>query len=293
MDAAAFHAQRRFAETSSGRIAYITHGNGPPALLLHGVPLNGFHWRHVIERVGDLRSCIAPDLLGLGYTVPAEGQEISFTAQARMVGELLDSLGLDQVDLVGNDSGGAIAQIFAATHPERVLTLTLTNCDVHDHWPPAALARTLEAARAGVLADGFRRQLEQPSSARSPNRLGAGYADPFAPTDEAVRVYLEPLLSSHDRIRQLNEYFLNFDNAQTVAIEEQLRSLTVPTLIVWALDDVFFDIASARWLRDTIPGVVGLVEVPEAKLFFPEDRPDALVRSLRELWAGTAAAIPS
>lgn len=290
MDAATFHAQRRFVETPSGRIAYIDQGDGPPAVFLHGVPLNGFHWRHVIERVRDLRRCIALDLLGLGYTEIGDGQDVSFSAQARMVGEFLDALGLDQVDIVGNDSGGAIAQIFAATHPERVRSLTLTNCDVHDHWPPTALAPTLEAARAGRLTDGFRRQLEQPESARSRNRLGAGYADPAAPTDEAVRVYLEPLLLSEARAAHLNQYFLAFDNAQTVAVEERLRRLTVPTLIVWALDDIFFDVASARWLLETIPGVVKLVEVPEARLFFPEDRPEALVGPLRELWTGAAIA---
>ena len=48
MDAAAFHSQRRYANTDSGRIAYIEQGNGPVALFIHGVPLNGFHWRHVI-----------------------------------------------------------------------------------------------------------------------------------------------------------------------------------------------------------------------------------------------------
>ena len=288
MDAAAFHARRRFAQTPSGRIAHIAQGDGPPAVLVHGVPLNGFHWRKVIDGVGDLRRCIAPDLLGLGYTEIAAGQEISFTAQARMLGQLLDALGLDRVDVVGNDSGGAIAQIFAATHPERVATLTLTNCDVHDHWPPAAIAPTIEAARKGTLAAGFGRQLERVDLARSSRGLGVGFADPSLLTEEAVRVYLEPVLSSGERVRQLNEYFLNFDNSQTVAVEDGLRNLDVPTLIVWALDDVFFDIASARWLAATIPGVVDPVEVPGAKLFFPEDRPEALVEPLRELWRARA-----
>jgi pimeloyl-ACP methyl ester carboxylesterase len=284
MDATAFHQQRRYADTASGRIAYVERGNGPPALFLHGVPLNGFHWRHVVDQLADLRSCVALDLLGLGYTEVGPEQDLSFAAQAEMVVELLDALAIDQVDLVGNDSGGAIAQILAARHPERVRTLTLTNCDVHDLWPPKAVLPTLELARAGLLAGRFRRMIEQPERARDPRGLGGCYADPAALTDEAIRVYLEPLVSSEERAATMHRYWTSFDIQQTVAVEPLLRRLTVPTQIVWATDDIFFDIALAHWLRDTIPGVVRLIEVPGAKLFFPEDRPEALVGPLRELW---------
>ncbi|MGH2586503.1 MAG: alpha/beta fold hydrolase [Dehalococcoidia bacterium] len=289
MDAATFHQQRRYAATPAGRIAYVERGSGPPALFLHGVPLNGFHWRHVMDQLADLRRCIALDLLGLGYTEISPAQDVSFAAQAQMTVEFLDALGIDQVDLVGNDSGGAIAQIVAARHPERVRTLTLTNCDVHDHWPPAAVLPTLESARAGLLAGRFRTVLEQPEKARDPRGLGACYADPSALTDEAIRVYLEPLVSSQERAATMHRYWTSFDVQQTVAVEPLLRRLTVPTQIVWATEDIFFDIESARWLRDTIPGVVRLIEVSDAKLFFPEDQPEALVAPLRELWTGAYA----
>src|SRR5262245_37749979 len=132
LDIATFHAQRRFADVRSGRIAYVEQGHGPAALFVHGVPLNGYHWRHVIDRIADRRRCIAVDLMGLGYSEIAPSQDVSFTAQARMLGEVMDALGLDTVDLIGNDSGGAIAQIFAAQHADRLRSLVLTNCDVHD-----------------------------------------------------------------------------------------------------------------------------------------------------------------
>ncbi|HXL45564.1 MAG TPA: alpha/beta fold hydrolase [Candidatus Binatia bacterium] len=156
MDAETFHARRRFAETPSGRIAYVEQGRGPAAVFLHGVPLNGFHWRHVIDAVGDLRRCIALDLMGLGYTEIRPDQDVSFTAQARMLAELCDALDLGPIDLVGNDSGGGIAQLFAAGHPERLRTLTLTNCDTHDNWPPEAVKPIIEAARSGALTEAAR-----------------------------------------------------------------------------------------------------------------------------------------
>ena len=83
MDIASFHAGRRFADVKSGRIAYVEQGEGPAALFIHGVPLNGYHWRHVIDRARSRRRCIAIDLMGLGYTEIAPAQDVSFTAQAR------------------------------------------------------------------------------------------------------------------------------------------------------------------------------------------------------------------
>ena len=292
MDAATFHQQRRYATTASGRVAYVEQGSGPQALFVHGVPLNGFHWRHVLDQVADLRHCVALDLLGLGYTEIDSEQDVSFSAQAEMIVQFLDALGIDQVDLVGNDSGGAIAQIVAARFPHRIRTLTLTNCDVHDLWPPQAVLHTLALARAGRLAGRFRQMLEHPGRARDPRGLGAGYADPSALTDEAIRVYLEPLVSSAERAANMHRYWIASDPQQTVAVEPLLRRLAVPTQIVWAMDDIFFAIDLAHWLRDTIPGVVRLIEAPKAKLFFPEDRPEALAGPLRELWTGAYVTSP-
>jgi pimeloyl-ACP methyl ester carboxylesterase len=153
MDIADFHASRRFADVKSGRIAYFERGQGPVALFIHGVPLNGYHWRHVIDRVRHRRRCIAIDLMGLGYTEIAPSRDVSFTAQAHMIAEVLDSLGIEKIDLVANDSGGAIAQIFAAHYPNRLTSLVLTNCDVHDGWPPPQVLPIMEHSRRGAGAD--------------------------------------------------------------------------------------------------------------------------------------------
>jgi pimeloyl-ACP methyl ester carboxylesterase len=290
MDIATFHASRRFADVNSGRIAYFEQGRGPVALFIHGVPLNGYHWRHVVDRVQHRRRCIAIDLMGLGYSEIGPSQDVSFTAQARMIAEVLDALGIEQVDLVGNDSGGAIAQIFAAHHPRRLTSLVLTNCDVHDGWPPPQVLPIMEHARNGTLAPIFRPTLERPDLARERYESGKSaplfrsYADPSVLTDEVIRLYLEPLLSSQQRIEAFQRYWLGFDNTQTTAIHAALKTLDVPTLIVWGLKDIFFDVKWAYWLKDTIPGAKRVVEVEDARLFFPEDRPDALAAPMLEFW---------
>ena len=68
MEVQGFHDRRRFADLPQGRIAYVERGEGPVALFVHGVPLNGFHWRHVMAGIADRRHCIALDLMGLGYS---------------------------------------------------------------------------------------------------------------------------------------------------------------------------------------------------------------------------------
>jgi pimeloyl-ACP methyl ester carboxylesterase len=290
MDIATFSRGRHFAEVGSGHIAYFEIGQGPVALFVHGVPLNGYHWRHVIDKLRHRRRCIAIDLMGLGYTQIAPAQDVSFTAQARMIAEVMGALSIQSIDLIGNDSGGAIAQIFAATWPDRLNSLVLTNCDVHDGWPPSQVLPIMEQARNGTLAAIFRPLIEEPDLARARYFRGGSvplfrsYADPGILTDEVIRLYLEPLLSSQQRIEAFQRYWLAFDNVQTVAIEPALRRLNLPTLIVWGLADIFFDKKWAYWLKETIPSAERVVEVPGGRLFFPEDRPDALTGPMIAFW---------
>ena len=290
MDIARFHAERRFADVKFGRIAYFKQGQGPVALFVHGVPLNGYHWRHVIDGVQHRRRCIAIDLMGLGYSEIGASQEVSFTAQAHMIAEVLDALGIEKVDLVGNDSGGAIAQIFAANFPDRLTSLVLTNCDVHDGWPPAKALPIIERSRSGTLAALFQPMVDRPDLVRERYARGESvplfrsYANPSVLTDEMIRLYLEPLLSSQQRIAAFQRYWLAFDNAQTVAIHAALKSLEVPTLIVWGVKDIFFDKKWAYWLKDTIPGAKRVIEVPDGRLFFPEDHPRSLIGPMLQFW---------
>jgi len=290
MDIATFHASRRSLDVISGRIAFFERGEGPVALFIHGVPLNGYHWRAVIQRVQHRRRCIAIDLMGLGYTEIGPSQDVSFTAQAHMIAEVLNALNIQNVDLVGNDSGGAIAQIFAAHHPERLRSLVLTNCDVHDGWPPPQVLPIMEHARKGTLAAIFQPVLDRPDLARDRYARGESvplfrsYTDPSVLTDDVIRHYLQPLLSSRTRLEEFQRYWLGFNNAHTVAIHSALKRLQVPTLIVWGLKDIFFDKKWAYWLKDTIPGAKRVVEVADGRLFFPEDRPEDLTGPMLQFW---------
>jgi len=276
---------QHFAETASGKIAYVEQGSGPAALFLHGVLLNGHLWRHQLAGLSDLRRCIALDLLAHGATEIAPTQAVSSTANADMVAQFLDGLRLDQVDLVGNDSGGGIALIFAARHPDRVRTLTLTDCDAHDNWPPEAFKGFLAMAASGGLPGALETMLGNKPFFRSADALGPAYEQPDKVSDQTIETYLRPHVASPQRTRDLERFLAAFDSAQTVAIEKELRTLQAPTLIVWGDDDVYFDVKWARWLEKTIPGTKRRVELKGGRIFFPEERAAELNKEIRAHWS--------
>jgi pimeloyl-ACP methyl ester carboxylesterase len=274
---------RQSVQTASGRVSYVDKGVGPVALFVHGVLLNGHLWRHQLAGLSDIRRTIAVDLLAHGDTEIAPDQDVSVTANAKMLKEFLDALKIDQVDLVGNDSGGGIAQIFAALHPERVRSLTLTDCDAHDNWPPEAFKPFLAMAAGGGLRGTLDALLADKSIYRSPGALGPAYEHPEKLSDEDIETYLRPLVRTEQRTRDLQRFLAAFDNQHTVAIEGKLKTLKAPTLIVWGTDDVFFDVKWSRWLADTIPGA-RRVEFKGARLFFPEERWADFNKELRAHW---------
>lgn len=259
-------------ETPSGRIGYAETGSGPVALFVHGVLLNKHVWRHQIAALSDIRRCIAVDLLAHGDTEIAPGQDVSVTANANMLREVLDALEIDQVDLIGNDSGGGIVQIFAALNPSRVRSLTLTNCDTHDNWPPEAFMPFVKMVAAGGLTDTLNAMLEDKSIYRSPGGLGPGYERPETASDQDIEAYLRPHVRNEQRTHDLERFVRAFDHKHTLAIESRLREVRAPALIVWGTDDVFFPVKWAYWLAKTLPGAKPVVELEGARIFFPEER---------------------
>ena len=283
-----YHGSRKFVETSFGRIAYIERGKGPAALFLHGFPLNSFQWRGVIPLLAAHRRCVAPDYLSMGFTEMKAGQSVAVGAQADMIAAFLDKLSISSVDLVANDSGGAIAQLFMTRHPKRVRTALLTNCDTEPDSPPPAVQPVIALAKQGEFADKFLAPwLADKDLARSATGLGGlCYADPAHPTDEAIDYYLGPLLSSAARKRQTNAYAVALEPNPLAGIEPALKTCKIPARIVWGAADTIFSQASPSYLDRTLGNSRGVRKVEGAKLFFPEEMPDLIAEEARKLWGG-------
>jgi haloalkane dehalogenase len=203
-----------------------------------------------------------------------------------MLVALLDALGVSDADVIANDSGGAVAQLLLAHHPRRVRTLLLTNCDTEIESPPAALRPVIELSKQGRFADEWLAPwLADPALARSPQGIGGMcYTNPAHPSDAALRSYFTPLLSSAERKRRLHEYAIALERNALAGIGAALATSPVPVRVVWGIDDTIFSAAGADHLAHAFGNSRGLRRLENARLFWPEERPDVIVAQARILW---------
>jgi pimeloyl-ACP methyl ester carboxylesterase len=281
---------RRTIRLDRDEVAYVDHGDAgaPAALFVHGVLVNADLWRNVIWDVADARRCIAPDLPAHGATpAPAADTDgapadLSLNGLAALIDELCERLGLDQVDLVANDTGGAVAQVFAARFPHRIRTLTLTNCDVHDNFPPEAFRPFVALAESGDLGPMVAAMAGDLTVARSEVGFAQGYAHPDKLSDELITSYLGPFVA--DQGKGLERFLTSSSAAELMAVAPRLAELDAPAQVAWGMADLFFEPSWAERLREMIPGVERVTLVPDAMLFWPDERAADLVPLLRDFW---------
>jgi len=287
MDAAWYQKNRRYAALPMCKVAYVEHGRGPAALFLHGLTLNGYQWRGALEHLGDHRRCIAPDFMSMGFTETLEQQNITPDTQAAMLAALLDDLHIKKVDLVANDSGGMVAQVFVAQYSERVRSLLLTNCDVDENNPPKNFVPAVELAKKGLFAENFLLpQLKDKQLARTgKGMIGSVYTYPERLTDETIEIYFGQVCQSKLRMSQMDQYTVSLGANELVDLREKLRAWKGPARMVWALKDEFFPVQWADWLDKNLTNSKGVRRLEEAKLFFPEEMPDVIAEEAVSLWA--------
>jgi len=278
-----FEGRRGQVATPPADISYVDAGAGPTAVFVHGVGTNALLWRNVIEQVGDARRGVALDLPLHGESPARPDQDFTLGGLADVVEEFCAALDLTDIDLVAHDTGGAIAQIFAARHPERLHSFVLTNCDAHDNIPPDAFKPTVELAKQGALAATAPALLADLSAAREVV-FAMGYEDPEHLSLDTVRSFIEPVAGTDEKAKQFEKMLSLLEPTDLLAAEPALAKLDIPTLIVWATADEFFDVKWAYFLRDLIPGATDVIEIPGAKLFFPDERGAELAGHLLRLW---------
>jgi pimeloyl-ACP methyl ester carboxylesterase len=272
-------------QTRSGPASYVdTGGPGRPVLFVHGVGTSSYLWRNVIGQLDGERRCVAFDLPLHGYTPAAADQDFTLPGLARFIQDCCDALELTGFDMVANDTGGAITQVFAAGHPDRLHTLTLTNCEAHDNVPPKALLPAVLLARMGLLARLAPRLMSHDNPKTRKRMYGPTYQDIANLPEDIARVWLEAQTGTAEAARQSQRLLTSLHARDLLAAEPALRRLQVPTLIVWGTGDLFFRRKWAYWLRDTIPGATEVVEIDKGRLFFPDERAAELTAALRRHW---------
>ena len=271
-------------QTSSGPASYVdTGGPGRVALFVHGLGTSSYLWRHVIDQLDGQHRCVAVDLPLHGHTPAAADQDFSLPGFARFLAEFCEGLELNDIDLVANDTGGAISQVFATGHPELLHTLTLTNCETHKNMPPKVLLPAAWLAHMGLAARISPRLLRDIRRGRK-RFYGLGYQDIENLPEDLARFWLESQFATPELARQNQRIMTSLHARDLLAIEPALARLQVPTLIVWGTGDIFFRRKWAYWLRDTIPGATEVVELDGARIFFPDERATELTAALRRHW---------
>lgn len=280
--------RRLFLDSVLGRVAYVDAGKGRAVLMLHGYPLNGFQWRDVLDRLSLTHRCIVPDFMGLGWSVPAQAEKVDPASQVRMLVSLLDHLRIDQVHVIANDSGGAVAQLLALDQPARVASLLLTNCDTAMQSPPPAMREVIELSKQGKYADAWLDPwLEDKRKARAPDGLGGMcFSNPENPTDEAIQMYLGPLLSSAASRRLVEAYAVALGDNVLKDVNPRFKTLKMPVRILWGQDDTIFSPENADFLDRSWGNSRGIRKVAHAKLFWPEEQPELIAEEAYALWAG-------
>lgn len=259
----------------AGTIRYREAGVGPPIVFVHGYLVDGRLWEGVVDRLSERFRCIAPDWPFGAHEVPMNPDaDLSPPGMAKLIAEFLEALDLEEVTVVGNDSGGAISQVLVANHPQRIARLALTNCDTHENFPPGIFKALPKLARV----PGAMRLLT------GPFRISFVARRAFAPLSvneippELVSSWLRPATKDRSLLRDLEKVTVGLDKRHTLDAAEKLRDSSVPIRLLWAPGDRLFPISYAERLA----GESGaeLVRIPDSKTFVPLDQPGRLAAEL-------------
>jgi pimeloyl-ACP methyl ester carboxylesterase len=276
-------------ELSAGTIEYDDTGSGPVVVLVHGVHMNGSVWRDVVCDLGVDHRCVVPTLpLGAHRHPMGLGADLSPAGVARLLGEFLERLGLRGATLVGNDTGGALAQLLAAERPDLVGELVLASCDAFDNFPPGLPGRVsaMSARMPGGLALAGR-SMRLHALTRLPFTWGwmAKRPIPAATIDD----WFAPLRADAGVRRDLARFLRGVDRHILVDAAERLIGFDRPALVVWATEDRVMPYRHGERLAALLPHA-RLVGIEDSYTLIPLDRPSELARVIRQFAGQPASA---
>lgn len=275
--------QRKEIQLPAGPIRYREAGAGKPIVFVHGYLVDSRLWEGVVDRLSDRFRCIAPDWPLAAHQVAMNPDaDLSPPGIAKLISDFLAKLELEDVTIVGNDSGGAMSQILATTHPERIGRLVLTNCDTHDNFPPGIFKAMPPLAKVpgGMLV------LSLPF--RIPAVARAAFA-PFTKTklpNELIDSWMEPVKRDSAVMRDAAKVTAGMNKRYTLKAAEELRGSQLPIRLLWAPGDRLFPISYAERLAGEA-GNATLVPIADASTFVALDQPARVAEEIAEFAASS------
>jgi pimeloyl-ACP methyl ester carboxylesterase len=269
-------------ELSSGPIEYEDRGSGPPVVFLHGLLMDSTLWSGVIGELSLDHRCIAPTLpLGAHRRPMREQADLSLPGTARLIDELIERLELDDVTVVGNDTGGVLVQLLMGERSERIRRVALVSCDAFENFPPGLTGKTL--VLSGRLPPALFGMFMQQLRMRPVRRLPIAFGWLTKRGDAVTRHWLEPILTSSE-IRRDTVRVLRGIAAARRLLEQaagRLPSFDRPVLVVWAAEDRVMPREHGARLSELLSDA-RLIEIADSYTLIPLDQPERLAHALRE-----------
>ena len=285
----------RTLDVSGGRLRAHVTGDGPTIVFVHGALVNANLWRGVVTRL-DGFTCVTLDMPLGSHLEPLPGADLTSPGLAGLIDDAVTALGLEDVTLVGNDTGGGLCQIAACglagggragERPPWLGALALTSCDAFDNFPPRFFRNLLAPARVPALVPVLYGGLRVRRLRRLP--LAYGWLMNAAPEPPVDDSYVLPILTDAGVRRDFARVMGGFDPRLTEAAARALPELDRPVLLAWSRNDRFFPPAHAERLAAAIPGA-RLEWLEQARSISPEDEPARLAELISGFVRERAAA---
>jgi pimeloyl-ACP methyl ester carboxylesterase len=265
--------ERHTVTVSAGPLEYAdTGGDGPVVVLLHGALMDEAAWAGVVAALAPGMRCVVPVLPMGAHRLPMPGNaDLTPAGLAAMVADFLEVLDLRDVTLVGNDTGGAIAQLLVTSRPERVGRLVLVSCDAFENFPPGLPGRTMAlASRIPGMMYAAMRSLRIRRLRRLPMTFGWMSRRPIP--DEVFTRWLDAYLADRSVRADVRRMMRGVDHRDLMRAAERLAGFAKPALVVWAAEDKVMPVEHAHRLADRLPRAE-LVLVQNSYTLVPLDQP--------------------
>jgi len=274
-----------------GRLRCFEAGTGSPIVFVHGLLVNANLWRKVVAELAPAFRCISLDLPLGSHTLPMpEAADLTPHGLADLIADALESLALEEVTLVANDTGGALCQMLVTRRPERIGRLVLTSCDYRDNFPPP-MFRYFKPAAA---IPGTMKVLMAPMRLRAPRRLpfAFGWLVTRRIDRQAEDSYLLAGMTIPGIERDLKRVIKGLDTRYTNEAADRLGQFDKPALIAWSREDRFFKPTHAQRLAQDLPNA-RLEWIENARSLSPEDQPARLAELIADFVREPAAPTPA
>jgi pimeloyl-ACP methyl ester carboxylesterase len=263
-----------------GLVHYIDSGGGRPVVFVHGYLMGGELWSRLTAELAPRGyRCIAPTWpLGAQPEAMAPDADLSPPGIAALIAGFIRVLELEDAILVGNDTGGALAQIVAAEHPDAIGGLVLTNCDAFENFPPSFFKLLPPLARVPGLVGLMLQPFRAGPVRRSP--LGYGLLSRTG-VDELAREWVRPALHDAAVRRDLRKVTRALESRHTQAAAAKLPEFAGPALVAWAPGDRLFPEEHGRRLATLLPDA-HFELIHDSGTFSMVDQPGALAALVAE-----------